>query len=112
MLWTDAKGSNKNEEIRGRMSITTSIMDVVEAKSLRWYGHLCRMKERKMGKNTFKPERRKRARSRASWRIAVIIFKFCLQSYCQIIADVSNIPEYRAFTVISILLEACRKINV
>ena len=29
----------KNEEIRGRINICTSIHDTVDTKRLRWYGH-------------------------------------------------------------------------
>nr|CAH7720104.1 unnamed protein product [Callosobruchus chinensis] len=61
----------RNEQIRDRMSIATTIIDTIEAKKLRWYGHVCRMENSRWPKrilNWNPPERRRRGRPRTSWR--------------------------------------------
>lgn len=61
----------RNEHIRNRMNIATSIIDTIEAKKLRWYGHVCRMANTRWPKrivNWNPPQRRRRGRPRTSWR--------------------------------------------
>lgn len=60
----------RNEEIRERMNIQTTIIDTVESKSLRWYGHVNRMDHSRWPKKLLQwipPQRRKRGRPRRIW---------------------------------------------
>lgn len=60
----------RNEVIRERMNIQTTIVDTTEAKSLRWYGHVNRMDYNRWPKKLLHwipPQRRKRGRPRRTW---------------------------------------------
>lgn len=61
----------RNEEIRTRMGVSTSIIDTIEAKGLRWYGHVRRMDEKRWPKRMLEwipPQRRKRGRPKNTWK--------------------------------------------
>ncbi|XP_030759846.1 uncharacterized protein LOC115885173 [Sitophilus oryzae] len=59
-----------NIEIRHRMNAPETIIDRVEIRGLKWFGHLLRMPEDRWPKRLFQwspPQRRKRGRPRRSW---------------------------------------------
>lgn len=61
----------RNETIRRTMQVEESILDAIETKQLRWYGHLERMADTRWPKriwNWHPPERRKRGRPPRSWK--------------------------------------------
>lgn len=64
----------RNEEIRQRMGIATNIIDTIEGRRLKWYGHLRRMSEERWPKKIWHwkpPLHRKRGRPRLSWNDGV-----------------------------------------
>ena len=42
MLGVTLKDKLRNEEVRRRTTVTTSVVTIVERSKLRWYGHLLR----------------------------------------------------------------------
>lgn len=59
-----------NDEIRRRMKTTTTVIDRIKIRGLRWFGHLMRMNDNRWPKRVFcwmPPGRRKRGRPRRSW---------------------------------------------
>lgn len=61
----------RNEEIRRRMEVKRNVLEVIEERRLRWYGHLKRMSPGRIPKLAmeWEPEgRRKRGRPRTQWR--------------------------------------------
>ena len=64
----------RNDEIRERMGIGLSIIDTIESKRLRWYGHLRRMGDDRWPRRIFEwnpIQRRKRGRPRTRWKDGV-----------------------------------------
>lgn len=64
----------RNEEIRLNMEIDKTIIDIIEEKRLRWYGHVQRMNNNRWPKRLmdWTPERRKnKGRPRKSWKDGV-----------------------------------------
>ena len=64
----------RNEDIRTEMNIDTNILDTINAKRLRWYGHVNRMNETRLPKKILKwtpPQRRKRGRPKITWNDGV-----------------------------------------
>lgn len=64
----------RNEDVLARLNIGTTILDTVEAKCLRWYGHVRRMDEGRWPKKIIEwtpAERRRRGRPRTLWKDAV-----------------------------------------
>ena len=60
----------RNEQIRLKMSAQETVIERIEKKSLRWFGHLLRMNDERLPKQIFiwkPPGRRKRGRPRRSW---------------------------------------------
>ena len=60
----------RNTEIRSTMHAERAIMDEIEHRRLKWYGHLRRMKDERISKvvHTWKIQRRnRRGRPRATW---------------------------------------------
>ena len=60
----------RNEEIRNRMKATESVIQRVEKRGLRWFGHLLRMDDTRWPKRIFQwtpPGKNKRGRPRRSW---------------------------------------------
>ena len=45
MLGVTLKDKLRNEEVRRRTTVTTSVVTIVERSKLRWYGHLLRKNE-------------------------------------------------------------------
>lgn len=63
-----------NIEIRNRMGANETVVDRVEKRSLKWFGHLLRMPDDRIPKKIFKwqpPGKRKRGRPRRSWNEGV-----------------------------------------
>jgi hypothetical protein len=63
-----------NEEIRGIMQTEETVLDRMEARKLRWFGHVTRMPEERWPTiihSWIPPGRRKRGRRRRSWRDGV-----------------------------------------
>ena len=61
----------RNTEIRARMGIDIDIIETIEVKRLKWYGHIQRMSEERWPKKIceWTPEnRRKRGRPRQAWK--------------------------------------------
>lgn len=59
-----------NEVIRDRLHARESVLDRIEIRSLRWFGHLMRMPEHRWPRRMFEwvpPGRKKRGRPRRSW---------------------------------------------
>mgnify|MGYP005985278163 FL=1 len=59
-----------NEEIRYRMKANETVLERIERRELKWFGHLTRMPDDRWPKRLFKwvpPGRRKRGRPRRSW---------------------------------------------
>ena len=48
MLGVTLKDKLRNEEVRRRTAVTTSVVTIVERSKLRWYGHLLRKNEEKV----------------------------------------------------------------
>ena len=64
----------RNNEIRERIGVGITIIDTIDAKRLRWYGHVCRMDEDRWPKRlmTWIPtQRRRRGRPRKTWKDGV-----------------------------------------
>lgn len=60
----------RNEEIRERMEATETIIETINTKQLKWYGHLQRMSEERIPKKVWNwtpPQRNKRGRPRKKW---------------------------------------------
>ena len=59
----------RNTETRKMMHAERTIMDEIEHRRLKWYGHLERMKDGRIPKavHTWKIERNRRGRPRAMW---------------------------------------------
>lgn len=61
----------RNDTIRENMNMDTNIIEVVEKKQLKWFGHTKRMKNTRWPRRILEwipAERRKRGRPRRSWR--------------------------------------------
>lgn len=59
-----------NIEIKRKMDVDKTIIDNIETKRLRWYGHVQRMEEDRWPQKILKwkpPQRRKRGRPRRTW---------------------------------------------
>ncbi|KAK4876924.1 hypothetical protein RN001_009430 [Aquatica leii] len=60
----------RNDEIRRTMEVTETIIERIEKRSLKWFGHILRMEENKWPKRLFawKPTgKNKKSRARCSW---------------------------------------------
>jgi hypothetical protein len=56
--------------IKKKMNVTRSILDDINTKQLKWYGHVQRMEEERLPKQVMKwspPRRRKRGRPKLTW---------------------------------------------
>ncbi|XP_044757686.1 uncharacterized protein LOC123315839 [Coccinella septempunctata] len=61
-----------NDSIRDRLQAKETVMDRIEIRSLRWFGHLKRMPEYRWPRRLWVPPgRRKRGRPRRSWNEGV-----------------------------------------
>ncbi|KAJ4444491.1 hypothetical protein ANN_06283 [Periplaneta americana] len=60
----------KNEEIRHRMDAEETVLNRIENKSLKWFGHLMRMGEDRWPKQIYQwkpPGRRRKGRLKRTW---------------------------------------------
>jgi len=60
----------RNENIKQQMGVTSDIMDTIEGRRLKWYGHLRRMPEERWPLKTWRwqvPMHRKRGRPKLTW---------------------------------------------
>jgi hypothetical protein len=67
-------GRVPNEEIRRIIQAEETVLDRIEARKLRWFGHVMRMPEERWPAiihSWIPPRRRKRGRSKRSWRDGV-----------------------------------------
>ena len=59
-----------NDEVRARMNANETVIDRIERKSLKWYGHMLRMPDHRWPRKVYEwkpPGRHKRGRPRRSW---------------------------------------------
>ena len=64
-----------NEEIKRKINMSSTIIDVVEGKRLMWYGHLRRMNSNRWPSRIWEwvpKERRKKGRPRNTWMKGVV----------------------------------------
>ncbi|XP_030751261.1 uncharacterized protein LOC115878795 [Sitophilus oryzae] len=64
----------RNVEIRAKMDATQTIVDRVEQRGLKWFGHLLRMEHQRWPYRIYSwstPGKRKRGRPRRSWNEAI-----------------------------------------
>jgi hypothetical protein len=64
------KDTIRNTIIKQKMNVTRSILDDINTKQLKWYGHIQRMEEGRLPKQVMKwnpPGRRKRGRPKLTW---------------------------------------------
>jgi len=64
------KDKIRNIIIKQKMNVTRSLLEDIKTKQLQWYGHVQRMKERRLPKEVMKwrsPGRRKRGRPKLTW---------------------------------------------
>ena len=64
----------KSEEIERRMEIDIDIMETIEVKKLRWYGHVQRMDVNRWPKRVMQwvpPHRIKRGRPKKEWKSGI-----------------------------------------
>ncbi|XP_030759773.1 uncharacterized protein LOC115885124 [Sitophilus oryzae] len=64
----------RNVEIRAKMDATQTIVDRVEQRGLKWFGHLLRMEHQRWPYRIYSwspPRKRKRRRPRRSWNEAI-----------------------------------------
>ena len=65
MLGVSLRDKLKNEEVRRRTTVTTSVVTIVERSKLRWYGHLLRKNEEEVVRQAWEePIKGKRSRGR------------------------------------------------
>ena len=63
MLGVTLKDKLRNEEVRRRTTVTTSVVTIVERSKLRWYGHLLRKDEEEIVRQVWEePIKGKRSR--------------------------------------------------
>ena len=64
------KDNIRNTIIKQKMNVTRSLLDNINTKQLKWYGHVQRMEEGRLTKQAMKwnpPGRRKRGRPKLTW---------------------------------------------
>ena len=64
------KDKIRNAIIKQQMNVTRSLLDDINTKQLKWYGHVQRMEEGRLPKQAMKwnpPGRRKRGRPKLTW---------------------------------------------
>jgi hypothetical protein len=61
----------RDDKIRETMETEVTLTDIIEAKQLKWYGHMKRMEEHGLPKKIYEwtpTERKKRGRPRNTWK--------------------------------------------
>jgi hypothetical protein len=64
------KDKIRNTIIKQKMNVTRSLLEDINTKQLKWYGHVQRMEEGRLPKQVMKwnpPGRRKRSRPKLTW---------------------------------------------